>query len=422
LTGVVAGLVLERVAVALAKVPIAARVGAMVGLVVGIQGLLFVVFGTSRLHMDYFLPTRLLHLPGVNVRVEQAIVTALTLAAAAGLYLFLARTRLGVAMLAVVDDPDLAGLKGTNPTVVRRWAWVIGSCFASVSGMLLAPTAGLDAGLLTLLVFYAFGAAAVGAFNSLPLTYLGGLGIGIAAALMAKVTSGHGVITSLPSTLPFIVLFVALLVAPRAALVERGTQVVRRALPPLRLDRRTQIAVTVVGAGVLLVIPHVVGTRIPLYSSALAFVILFASLSLLVRTSGQISLCHMTFAAIGASVYAHAMANGVPWPVTMLLAGLVATPAGAVVAIPAIRLSGVYLAIATFGFALLVQDLVFPASWMFGNFSHVMRAPRPRIAWLHTQTDIGYYYVVLAVAVACLGLIVMVRRARLGRLLQGLGD
>src|SRR5581483_1981124 len=217
-------------------------------------------------------------------------------------------------------------------------------------------------------------------------------------------------------------LFVALLVAPRAALVERGTQVVRRALPPLRLDRRTQIAVTVVGAGVLLVIPHVVGTRIPLYSSALAFVILFASLSLLVRTSGQISLCHMTFAAIGASVYAHAMANGVPWPVTMLLAGLVATPAGAVVAIPAIRLSGVYLAIATFGFALLVQDLVFPASWMFGNFSHVMRAPRPRIAWLHTQTDIGYYYVVLAVAVACLGLIVMVRRARLGRLLQGLGD
>src|SRR5581483_2711851 len=180
-------------------------------------------------------------------------------------------------------------------------------------------------------------------------------------------------------------LFVALLVAPRAALVERGTQVVRRALPPLRLDRRTQIAVTVVGAGVLLVIPHVVGTRIPLYSSALAFVILFASLSLLVRTSGQISLCHMTFAAIGASVYAHAMANGVPWPVTMLLAGLVATPAGAVVAIPAIRLSGVYLAIATFGFALLVQDLVFPASWMFGNFSHVMRAPRPRIAWLHTH-------------------------------------
>lgn len=422
LAGVVAGLVLERVAVALAKVPIAARVGATVGLVVGIQAALWAIFGIEKLTMDYFLPTKLLHLPGVNVRIEQVIVTLLALAAAGGLYVFLARTRLGVAMMAVVDDPDLAGLKGTNPTSVRRWAWVIGSCLAAASGMLLAPTAGLDAGVLTLLVFYAFGAAAVGAFDSLPLTYLGGVGIGLGAALMTKVVTGHGVITALPSTLPFLVLFIALLVTPKARLVERGDPVVRRALPPLRLERRVQAILTALAVGVLVVIPHVAGTKVPLYTSALAFVILFASLSVLVRTSGQISLCHMTFAAIGAVTFARSMDHGVPWALAVLLAGLVATPAGALVAIPAIRLSGIYLAIATFGFALLVQNLVFPASWMFGNFSTILRAPRPRIGGLHTYTDTGYYYVALGVTAVCLALIVAVRRGRMGRLLQCLGD
>jgi branched-subunit amino acid ABC-type transport system permease component len=422
LAGVVAGLLLERIARALADAPLAARVGATVGLLVGIPGALFAVFGVTPLRMDPFLPTDLVRFPGVNVRVEQLIITVFVLAAAVGLYLFLNRTRLGVATMGVVDDPGLLGLQGTSPTAVRRSSWVIGSSFAATSGILLAPTIGLDAGILTLLVFYAFGAAAVGAFNSLPLTYVGGVAIGLGAAVLTKLINSHGAIAALPSTLPFLVLFVALLVTPRHRLVERGGQVARRALPPLTLDPTTQRVGTVVGVAALLLVPHVVGAKIPLYTTGLGFVVLFASLSLLVRTSGQISLCQMTFAAVGAATFAHVSADGLPWPLAVLVGGLVAVPLGAFVAIPAIRLSGVYLAIATFGFGLLVQVLVFPSWLMFSNFTTTVKAPRPRLGWLHTQTDVGYFYVVLVVAALCCALVVLVRRGRLGRLLRGLAD
>src|SRR5207237_845108 len=86
---------------------------------------------------------------------------------------------------------------------------------------------------------------AVGAFSSLPLTYLGGIGLGLAASLTTKVIGQMkvtGPIQSLPANMPFIVLFVALLVIPTRKLVERGNQVVRRPLPPVVLSRRGPLA------------------------------------------------------------------------------------------------------------------------------------------------------------------------------------
>jgi ABC-type branched-subunit amino acid transport system permease subunit len=59
---------------------------------------------------------------------------------------------------------------------------------------------------------------------------------------------------------------------------------------------------------------------------------------------------------------------------------------------------------------------------MFSNFAKVLKAPRPKISWLHTQSDTGYYYVVLAIALVCLLMVIGLRRSRLGRLLQGLAE
>jgi ABC-type branched-subunit amino acid transport system permease subunit len=210
-------------------------------------------------------------------------------------------------------------------------------------------------------------------------------------------------------------------VTPTRKLVERGSQVVRRPLAPLTFSRRTNVAGAVVGLAVALVIPHVVGAKLPIYITALAYVILFASLGLLVRTSGQVSLCHIAFAAVGASTAARAVGAGFPWPVAVLVGGLVAVPIGALLAIPAIRLSGVYLAIATFGFGLVMQRLFYASIFMFGG-TFAIRSPRPKLGGLHTNTDVGYYYVVLAAVVACLALVVLVRRSRMGRLLRGFAD
>ena len=424
LAGIVAGLVLERAAHALASASVAARVAATVGLLVAIQGSLVAIFGAASITVKKFLPQKLYQLPGVTVSGEQIIITAFVLVAVIALYVFFTRTTLGLSMQAVVDDPALLGLAGTSPLRVRRVAWMVGSCFAALSGILLAPTITLDAGILTLLVFFAFGAAAIGAFSSLPLTYLGGLAMGVSAALLTSFLGQHritGPATQLPVNIPFLVLFVALLVIPTRKLVERGGQVVRRPLPPLTFSRRTTGAGLGVGAAVALAVPHVVGTKLPLYITALAYVTLFASLSLLVRMSGQVSLCHIAFAAAGAATSARLVAAGVPWPLALIAGGLVAVPMGALVAIPAIRLSGVYLAIATFGFGLVVQRIFYSSFLMFGG-TFAVRAPRPRFDALHTHTDVGYYHVVLAITVACCALVVVIRRSRIGRLLRGFAD
>jgi ABC-type branched-subunit amino acid transport system permease subunit len=175
----------------------------------------------------------------------------------------------------------------------------------------------------------------------------------------------------------------------------------------------------VVGAAVVL--PYVVGPRLGQYTSAVGFAIVLGSLGLLLWTSGQISLCQMAFAAVGATTFAHAQHAGFPWPLALLAAGAVALPVGALVAIPSFRLSGIHLAVATFGFGLLFQNLIYRTFVMFGTgFSQTVA--RPHFLGGHTATDQGYYYTTLVIAVGCALIIVAVRRSRLGRLLRGLSD
>jgi branched-subunit amino acid ABC-type transport system permease component len=420
LIGVAGGLLLERLGYALRSAPVVSKVVATVGLFVAIPALLSAWYGSSAIAFNGFLPADSIHL-FVNIGVNQIILFVLATAAAAGLTLFFRRTRLGISMQAVVDDPDLLSLQERNPIVVRRWAWTIGTSFAAVSGILIAPSIGLDASLLALLVVQAFGAAAIGSFTSIPRTYVGGLIVGVATTLSQLYLASHAGFQGIPASMPFIILFLVLLFTPKRLLSEKGTRLARRLDFAQPLGRSISLPAMALGLGVLVVLPRLVGFRLPLYMTGLVFVILFASLGLLVRTSGQVSLCQIAFAAVGASAFAHLTGDGVPWLVAVLVAGVITMPIGAILAIPAIRLPGIYLAIATFGFGILMQRFLFANPIMFGS-TDSLTAPRPHLGSLHVGTDTGYYYVILGFAVACCALVVVVQRSRLGRLLRALGD
>jgi branched-subunit amino acid ABC-type transport system permease component len=425
LAGIGGGFLLERVAYALADRSVAARVVATIGLLISIQGFIVLRYGGASVPMPPFLPQDTVRLLGVNIRHEQLLVALLALVTAGALGAFFTRSREGIAMQGVVDDPALLGLQGVSPVGVRRKAWLIGSCFAAVSGALLAPTLSLDAGLLTLLVVQAYGAVAIGRFQSLPLTYVGGIAVGVGQEVVRYLTAqpvlaehiSAQILQPLPSNVPFLVLFVVLLVTPKRKLIERGAQVVRGEGPVTSLSRPAILTGVATGAAVLLLAPQLAATKVPLFTTAAAFVLIFASLHLLIRTSGQVSLCHMAFAAVGAAVFARSNQAGHPFALSLLLGGLAAVPIGAFIAIPAIRLSGVYLAIATFGFGILVENLLFPAGILFGP-QLTLRTTRPSFA----SGDDAYYYLVLAVAlIGCL-CVITVRRSRLGRCLRALAD
>jgi len=418
--GPVLGLGMEAMARRLADASATLQVAATIGVVLVIQGFFSATFGTLARTFPAWLPQHSVKIGGVFVGEDQMIITGIALAATVALFLFFRRIRLGLAMRGVVDNPELLDLDGTSPAAVRRWAWIIGSSFATLAGILLAPTLNLDATVLTLLVVQAFGAAAIGLFSSLPLTYLGGLAIGIVASVATKyVVTASAALAGLPASIPFIVLFLVLVFTPRSKLaarrVPRQQPVAGYAAPA-----RVQIAGAVVLGVVLLIVPHLVNSaQLPFWSDGLTQVVLFLSLGLLVRTSGQVSLSQAAFAAIGATTMGHLTAGfGLPWGAALVLAGLAAVPVGAFLAIPAIRLPGVFLALATFGFAVTMEQMGYPLWIMFGSSSLGVAVNRPSFA----QGDTAYYYLMLAFAVVAGLLVMWLVRSRLGRLLRGMAD
>ncbi len=420
LFGVLVGLILERMARGLARVPVSYQIVATIGLLLLIRALVLVIYGAEYKLFAPFLPEgTAFTVSGVKVTTDSVITFLAVTAAAFGLYLLVERTRLGTTMRAVVDDPNLLDATGVAPARVRRQAWLIGSCFAAASGVLLASQQRqLDVTLLSLLVVQAFGAAALGAFRSLPLAYAGGLVIGIAQKLVSKETERFTWLQGLDFNLPFIVLFVVLIVLGRRRLGDLGSQVRVRAAPPMAMATPAKAMAGSVVLLVALLVPAMVGARLPIWTNAMSQVLLFLSLGLLVHTSGQVSLCQVSLAAVGAAAFGHALSNGVPWGLAVLFAGLVAVPVGAIVAIPAIRLSGLFLALATLGFGILLAQFFYVKSYMFGLVE--LKTSRPQVLGL--ETDKGYYYLLLAVAVAGIVAVMMIERSRLGRLLRGLSD
>jgi ABC-type branched-subunit amino acid transport system permease subunit len=91
----------------------------------------------------------------------------------------------------------------------------------------------------------------------------------------------------------------------------------------------------------------------------LTYGILLLSLGLLVKDSGQVSLWRSTFAAIGAVALSQFVENNLPWLLCLSHSALVAVPIDAIVAIPAIRLSGCSSHWRPPGFAILVEQLLF---------------------------------------------------------------
>ncbi|HEY7439147.1 MAG TPA: branched-chain amino acid ABC transporter permease, partial [Acidimicrobiia bacterium] len=111
------------------------------------------------------------------------------------------------------------------------------------------------------------------------------------------------------------------------------------------------------------------GSDLLTYNKVFALSIVALSLVPLIGYGGQISLCQMSFAGIGAIVVAHLGATGNP--LALVYAVVIAAAVGALVALPALRLSGIYLALGTAAFALILDRWIFtmPKLTVFGLFS-----------------------------------------------------
>lgn len=146
------------------------------------------------------------------------------------------------------------------------------------------------------------------------------------------------------------------------------------------------------------------------------FSILSLSLNLLSGYTGQFSIGHAGFWAIGA--YASALLSvKLGWSVWLALpaAGLVAMVCGAVIGIPAIRVTGTYLAVVTIAFGLIVQTLAYNLEGLTGGAQGIYAIPRPVLGGLQFRTREEYYFLVLAVLVGLIFVAVRLMRSHVGR-------
>ncbi len=349
---------------------------------------------------------------GVVLTYHQLTVIAVAILVAVGLRLFLFRTRSGTAMRAVVDDRELAAMSGASPARFGQLGWVIGAMLAAAAGILLAPLVTLDSQTLTLLVINGYAAAMVGRLRNLPLTFVGGLALGLAESYAIGYLPIGAILSQISNVLPIFFLFVVLLVLPQSRLAQGRIAVLRSPRVPGLAESATW--------GVLLVIAtwvisgHLSIANLGTAGHGLALAIIMLSLIPLTGYGGQVSLCQLTFAGIGAFTMGKVAGGG---SILGVLAAIGITAAvGAFIALPALRLRGLYLALSTLAFAEAMDGAFFTNNSVFGSGGSI---PVGRVL---VQSNRGFVILLAAVfALAAIGILAL-RRSSFGRRLSAMSD
>ena len=424
------GLLIERgVMRGLADAPETVRIVVTISLLVAMLGLGLWLWDPQAPHQPSLLfAGRRVELLGVRLSWHQASAFIVAVVVALGLRLLLFRTRIGLDMRAAVDSRPLAQLNGARPDRSAAFAWAISCSLAALAGILIAPSFGaLSHTNLTLLIVSAYAAAMFGRLRSLPMTFLGAVLLGLADSYaIGYIPSSNAYFSTFRFVIPVVALFIVLLVLPNPKLPTRSLTASREEIP--RASWRTALFT----AGAIIVTTGVVASIVSESDALRAskiFGIALIALSLVPLTgfAGQVSLCQMSFAGIGAIVMAHHGQGGDP--IGLLYAAIICAIVGALVALPALRLSGIYLALATAAFAVFLDRWFFtlPAFDVAGQsikvFDLGVIAVQPLdVPGVREGSRAGQLVVLSVVFAAMYLVVVAVRRRAFGQRLLAMKD
>ena len=379
--------------------------------------------------LDGFFDGRFVTIFEVRVSWHEAMAFILAIVVALGLRLLLRATRVGITMRAVVDDRGLAALNGARPDRSAMLAWALGCSLAALAGILLAPLQTLAHLPLTLLIVNAYAAAMLGRLRNLPLTFAGAALLGLLDSYGFSYLPDGGSLEpyfrSFRPAIPVVVLFIVLIALPSARL-RTGSGIRRLSAPRPSWLSAGLLAAAVVGGG--LILAGGLGDADALRAAkAVGLGLIALSLVPLVGWAGQLCLCQMSFAAIGAVCVGQLGQDGNPW--ALLAGALIAAVVGVLVALPAARLSGIELALATAAFAVILDRWIFAlpdidAGPVTISLFDRDALPIDRLAlpFVGALTQKGLL-ITLVVAFALLHLLVTaVRRSRAGDLLLALRE
>jgi len=159
--------------------------------------------------------------------------------------------------------------------------------------------------------------------------------------------------------------------------------------------------------------------------SQLHFILIYSivgfGLMMLTGFTGQISLGHAAFLAVGAYTEALMQAAGVPFFISITCAALFSAAAGIIVGLPALRLKGIYLAIATLAFNVIVEEIITRWHGLTGGNEGKHLKPVQILGW-KLESDAEFYYLCLALTVLCCLACINLLRSPTGRAFVAIRD
>jgi branched-chain amino acid transport system permease protein len=407
------------------------KVLATIGISVALPPLDTVIFGNQQILSAPGLaplPVRVFQVIGVPVTLDQVIVYSCVVAILVAGFLILRYTDIGLQIRALVDSPAMTSLSGTNPGRMSAAVWAVSTTLAGLSGVLVAPIIGLDAGDITLVMVAAFAAVIAAKLRSLPVAAAVGLGMGIVSALFQYWLPPASIYTAdLLSAIPFLVIAISL-----AYFIARSGSIdelhgvggaLDRAITPQGGGDPSPTTAGKTGFGALSWKPSAFAfaglLALPLFlhsfwlglmGQGVAYAVIFLSFSLVTGEGGMIWLCQATFAGAGGMAAGLLTADhGIPILLSVLIGGFIAVPFGLIIGWLTIRMGDLYVAVVTLTFGLLVENVVFNRA-IFSNDGSGTPVFPPHFA----SGDRALVYLTIAVFMVIAVLIVNLRRSTTG--------
>ncbi|MEV0091009.1 ATP-binding cassette domain-containing protein [Streptomyces sp. NPDC050738] len=354
---------------------------------------------------------------GVGIDSDQLITWIATAVVAVGLWVLMRHTRLGLRLRASVDDRSLVELRGISADRLSSVAWMLSSGLAGLAGVLATPLLGLSAQDFTLFLFVSATAAVLGRFLSVPLAFAGGLGLGVLQNLTAGYASFADSITGFRTAVPFLILFAGLLVMTRR---QRAAGTAAVDAPPVDYlaGRSWARRWGVWAAGAVLLAAAFYTVTTPFWSGILAqgltISLVFVSFTVVTGLGAMVSLAQATFVTGAALVAGLLMSHGWPFIAAAAVGTCVAALLGAVVALPALRLGGRSLALATLALAFLADQVLFQFRWL-RNGDTGWEIPRPVFGPVDLGDDRAMGVALVVLVTAAVAALSALRNSRAGR-------
>ena len=275
-------------------------------------------------------------------------------------------------------------------------------------------------------------AAALASFSSIPKALMWSIVLGIVQNLLVWVLpSGSVLQTGVAPALPFVVLVIVLLVNPKLRNLEQSDRspglgrsspaASGRADPGPASGPAHEVGVAVAPGRLhrVVALTWLPDNWVFPFSQGMAFSIIFLSITLITGMAGQLSLCQVSFAGVGGFFAGQmAMHFGMPVLLGALLGGVLAAAVGVLIALPALRLSGLPLTLVTLAFAIFADQVLFQYNWSGGGDTGVT-VPRPGdifgISFASPGGDSDFLIMLLIILSLCMGAVALVQRGTVGR-------